>query len=108
MGVPIDEHGMKATTKEWAVDFALDVDQSRVPGTEPRHRLRQPARLRPQEEVVVVPHETVGMNLDVEPGLDLGEQRDEQSALPIVSERDAAPRTAIHHVVPGPRRVDSR
>jgi hypothetical protein len=84
------------------------VEPLRVDPVDVAHRLGKIARGRPDEQVVVVSHEAVRMNLDPESHRSLGEQAKEPNSIFGGAEDRATFQAAVGDVVPGAGKGDAK
>ncbi len=91
---------MEATPEQWAVASDAIVDDPRVRRRQLLHRCGEAGRGAVHQEVVVVAHEAVGVDLDAVFLGELLQQRLARRPIAVVQKDRLPVETAIHHMVP--------
>ena len=97
---PPVKNRVEPATEQWAVTPVPLVIRLRVPTFDGLHRPRKPADRAVHDEVEMVRHQAVGVDLDAEAVDCVGEQALELDQIDIVAEDVLAVGAAIHQVVP--------
>ena len=96
-----DRFGPEAAAEQRAIEAVTGIESLRIAGPEMVHRRRQVSLRAVDDEVVVVAHEAVRVDVQGVATMHVVEDPEKCGPIPVVAEDRLLAGTAVHHVMPG-------